>query len=419
MTGLLKTFLVFVAFLITFGFVVAYDTTETSAIGAPGVAMQITESTTRLEDKLEDNEVPPPLPPARPGGALAAEEYENVHVLGHLSTAQFTRLMTAITLWVAPEQGCAYCHNTNNLASDELYTKRVSRRMLQMTQHINENWGQHVAQTGVTCYTCHRGQPVPEYVWFDAERGPDQMIGNREFQNVANPDVGLSSMPANAFETFLDGEVANIRVQSDHPLPTGNRRSIKQTEWTYGLMMHFSQSLGVNCTYCHNSRSWGDWEQSPEQRGTAWYGIRMVRDINQGYLQSIAGTLPEGRLGPHGDVPKANCMTCHQGAYKPLLGHSMLEDYPSLAAYVEQPVIEDEPEEETTPEDEMGEMDGDFEAEAEDEPDVEPEAETAVRPTMAPAPTMAATPTMAPTMAATMAPTMAAAPTTEAAADGE
>jgi len=68
--------------------------------------------------------------------------------------------MLAITQWVAPEQGCAYCHNGDNLADDGLYTKIVARRMLQMTRHINKDWKEHVASTGVTCYTCHRGQPV-------------------------------------------------------------------------------------------------------------------------------------------------------------------------------------------------------------------------------------------------------------------
>ena len=29
---------------------------------------------------------------------------------------------------------------------------------------------------------------------------------------------------------------------------------------------------------------------------------------------------PRARLGPVGDPPKANCATCHQGAFKPLYG---------------------------------------------------------------------------------------------------
>jgi photosynthetic reaction center cytochrome c subunit len=36
---------------------------------------------------------------------------------------------------------------------------------------------------------------------------------------------------------------------------------------------------------------------------------------------------PQERLGPLGDVAKINCATCHQGAYKPLYGASMLKDY--------------------------------------------------------------------------------------------
>ncbi|HJL14995.1 MAG TPA: photosynthetic reaction center cytochrome PufC [Sandaracinaceae bacterium LLY-WYZ-13_1] len=312
-----------------------YEPTDTSAIGYPGVAMQVTESEERLAERVAANEVPAPLPPPSDSGRLASEEYENVQVLGHLTTAQFTRLMTAITLWVAPDEGenagCAYCHNTQNMASDERYPKIVSRRMIQMTQHINESWQQHVGQTGVTCWTCHRGNAVPEYIWYEVPEDDERMLGARAHQNAPIDRAGLSSLPENAFEEFLL-EDTGIRVQSTRPLPSGNRHSIKQTEWTYSLMMHFSRSLGVNCTYCHNSRSWADWSQSPAQRATAWYGIRMVRRVNHGYLESLEGVFPDYRLGPTGDVPKANCMTCHQGAYRPLLGVSMLSDYPSLAA---------------------------------------------------------------------------------------
>ena len=63
--------------------------------------------------------------------------------------------------WVAPaDQACNYCHE-DEMASDAKYTKRVARRMLEMVRHINKDWRQHVGATGVTCYTCHRGQPVP------------------------------------------------------------------------------------------------------------------------------------------------------------------------------------------------------------------------------------------------------------------
>jgi photosynthetic reaction center cytochrome c subunit len=98
--------------------------------------------------------------------------------------------------------------------------------------------------------------------------------------------------------------------------------------------MHMSKSLGVNCTYCHNSRSFASWESSTPQRATAYYGIRMARDLNSNYLGSLAGVFPANRLGPTGDVPKLNCATCHQGAYKPLYGADILSGHAGLAGGV-------------------------------------------------------------------------------------
>jgi photosynthetic reaction center cytochrome c subunit len=88
----------------------------------------------------------------------------------------------------------------------------------------------------------------------------------------------------------------------------------------------------VNCTYCHNSRSFTAWDQSTPQRGTAWQGIRMVRDLNEDYLLPLTSQIPVSHRGPLGDVRKVNCATCHQGVYKPLFGASMLADFPELSA---------------------------------------------------------------------------------------
>ena len=318
--------------------IAGYESTQSSQIGYDGVAMQIVDTEDRIADRLAHNQVPP-APPIVKSGPLAAEAYQNVQVLGHLSTGELVRNMNAITAWVSPTQGCAYCHDTNDLASDAKYTKVVSRRMLQMTQHINETWGPHVQETGVTCFTCHRGQPVPRYIWHERPEDPHTRgyLGYSAFQNHPLESEGMSTLPGNVFEEFLQDD-KEIRVQTvNGPLPTDNRASIKQAEWTYSLMTHFSRSLGVNCTYCHNSRSWSDWSQSPEQRATAWHGIRMVRQLNNEWLTPLTETFPPERLGPMGDGPKLNCATCHQGAYKPLLGTSMLPDYPELAKAVPQP----------------------------------------------------------------------------------
>jgi photosynthetic reaction center cytochrome c subunit len=308
---------------------------ETVQRGYRGTGMQAVVNPREFPAKIAANAVPEPQPPAEPTGEPASAYYENLQVLGDLDAAEFDRLMMAITEWVSPEQGCAYCHGEEgDFAGDHLYTKIVSRRMLQMTQHINGGWDEHVGDTGVTCYTCHRGKNVPDYVWFDApETGDDVgLVGYRAGQNAPAPAIGLASLPYDPFSTYLgaEGDPSDIRVVGDTALPNGNRHSIKQTEGTYALMMHMSQALDVNCTYCHNTRAFTAWDQSSAARVSAWYGIRMVADLNVDYLEPLGPQYPEVRLGPTGDAPKANCTTCHRGAFKPLYGASMLDDYPSL-----------------------------------------------------------------------------------------
>jgi photosynthetic reaction center cytochrome c subunit len=340
--------------------VASYHSTESFQMGGPGIAMEVIKTRQQLSDQVAANKVPAALPAASHDGVLAVDAYKNVQVLGNLSSGEFTRLMTAMTLWVAPDAGCAYCHapekdangnivrdedgyaqaDLRNMNSDELYTKRVARRMLQMTQHINGDWKDHVKATGVTCYTCHRGNPVPTNIWFDQpdESAEDMPVGRHAGQNAPSSITDLSSLPSTVFRPFLVGD-ENIRVQSTAAIDGDDRSSIKQTEWTYGLMIHFSNSLGVNCTYCHNTRSLGEWSTSPSTRAQAWYGIRMVRNLNKEYLEPLADTLPPNRHGAEmGDGPKLNCATCHNGAYKPLLGVSMLGDYQALAMAMPQPV---------------------------------------------------------------------------------
>ena len=301
--------------------------------GYRGTGMEQVYNPRILADQYADNKVPLSLPRLPDTGARASAVYKNVQVLGNESVGNFTRTMASITAWVAPTQGCAYCHDTNNMASDALYTKVVSRRMIQMVQHVNADWKTHVAETGVTCYTCHRGQPVPANIWFN-NPGPVQAGGMAQVpagKNHPSSVTGSTSLPFDPYTPFLEHD-AEIRVVAQQALPGTDRQSIKQTDWTYALMMNFSQSLGVNCTYCHNTRAFTDWDQSSPQRATAWYGIRMVRDLNNNFLNPLQGVFPPARLGVTGDSPKVACATCHNGVYKPLFGASMVKDFPELTA---------------------------------------------------------------------------------------
>jgi photosynthetic reaction center cytochrome c subunit len=263
--------------------------------------------------------------------------FQNVKVLGDLSVGEFTRHMLAITEWVSPAEGCNYCHNPANLADDSKYTKVVSRRMIEMTRHINADWNKHVGSTGVTCYTCHRGNAVPRDIWFSAATPKNNRVGvgmgDDAGQNKAEPSIASASLPYEPYSALLAGGPQGsdaIRVQTSTALPGDSRMSIKQAEWTYSLMNHMSKSLGVNCTFCHNTQSFQSWA-GPAQRVTAWHGIQMARDLNHAYMTPLTKTFPANRLGPTGDVGKVYCGTCHQGQNKPLGGLAWAKEFSGLS----------------------------------------------------------------------------------------
>jgi photosynthetic reaction center cytochrome c subunit len=260
--------------------------------------------------------------------ATVPEIYENVQVLGDPQRGQFNLFMASITEWVSPEQGCNYCHNEENLADDEVYTKVVARRMIQMTQ--TSMWtGSRMSPRPVSPVTpatvASRCRPMsgPRNLgpgkragrWAGATArmllatgrqhlASDQRAGELSARRQADPGA------------FAHGS-AQWRKPDHHQGDRGN----------LGLMMHMSESLGANCMTCHNSRAFNDWDQSPPQRVTAWHGIRMAREINQTYMTGLAPVFPDNRKGPEGDVLKVSCATCHNGVQKPLYGVSMLKEF--------------------------------------------------------------------------------------------
>lgn len=277
---------------------------------------------------------PSPYPLSATAASGPRVQGQNIQVLGNLSEEEFGHLMSSISQWVAGDAAnCQYCHNPANMADDSIYTKRVARQMLQMTMALNSQWSNHTGQTGVTCYTCHRGQPVPKYVW-TPEAPTDRLSvrGQKRGQNTPDANVGYASLPNNIFAQYLGGNAETVRVQASSAYPGLEKSTTRNAEDSYAIMMHVSKALGVNCTFCHNSQSFRSWSLSRAQRATAWYGIRMVRDINGSHIIPLAraGIFPPNRLGPTGQPLQVNCLTCHQGINKPLGGHSMIPDHPYL-----------------------------------------------------------------------------------------
>ncbi len=85
-------------------------------IGFRGTGMYVHRDVENQEALKLANVVPPAPWEADPAGDKARDLYENVQILGDLSDDQFNQFMASITEWIAPEAGCNYCHNPENLA---------------------------------------------------------------------------------------------------------------------------------------------------------------------------------------------------------------------------------------------------------------------------------------------------------------
>lgn len=186
---------------------------------------------------------------------------------------------------VGGEQSCAYCHNTENMADYSKYQIQVARRMIAMTRTINAQWRSHVADTGVTCYTCHQGNPVPKNVWHK-EPGPGPIIGGKA--GVADRVARLPQRPEHRrhasgrstslpYDSYSDYLLADrpIRITPGTALPAGKGIGTMEAEHTYALMVNMSNGIGQNCVFCHNSRAFNAWDQSPPSAsppgtGSAW-----------------------------------------------------------------------------------------------------------------------------------------------------
>ena len=288
---------------------------------------------------------PAPLPAAPAGGPAATAVYKNVQVLTDVSASEFMRLQQAFTDWVSPGQGCAFCHTGEDYASDAKPQKQTARLMLQMVRHVNADWASHVNPAGVTCYTCHRGQPVPAEAWFPHVPRPATAIAAKQDNWNEAADNVRKFFPDAGWDLFMLGNEP-ISVQSTTALPSNTVAEQVVAKRVYEMMMQYSDGIGVNCGYCHNSRAFEDWSQSTPQRWVGQTGLDMTRELNREFLQKVHPLLPQSRervgetslpvlpARQSGPLPADGfviCATCHLAQPQPLGGVNMVNDYPGLS----------------------------------------------------------------------------------------
>jgi photosynthetic reaction center cytochrome c subunit len=341
LVGVLGGAVVVAAFLVAWGQPFATDSMQTGPRGTGMSVPEFKRDLAEADPTIEDYYTEEPYVPEG-GEELAKDIYENVQVLGDLTDDNFNRLMNAMTQWVSPDEGCAYCHgDEGEFASDDYYQKVVARRMIQMTQHINEEWDAHVNavdEVGVNCYTCHRGEPVPSDIWFNITPVASNMAGWSAVQNKATSLSQSTSLPSNALEVYLTDPDSEVNVHdlesrvAGVPGLTEDVHTIQKTEMTFSLMNYFSNSLGVNCVFCHSSRAFYDGSEVTPQWSIAQLGRQMVIELNNDFLIPLKDTYPAERLGPiYADAPKAACRTCHKGYQRPMQGLNVTDDWPELA----------------------------------------------------------------------------------------
>ena len=129
----------------------------------------------------------------RVGSAQVPDEFHNLQVLPEeIEKPQLVGTMRGFAMGLGVR--CWYCHvgeegkpfSEFDFESDEKLTKKKARFMLEMTQYLNDERLPGLTEVGeradpavrLTCYTCHRGRPVPrtleeELAHVIAEEGVD------------------------------------------------------------------------------------------------------------------------------------------------------------------------------------------------------------------------------------------------------
>jgi photosynthetic reaction center cytochrome c subunit len=86
----------------------------------------------------------------------AEQRFKNIQVFKNLPATQLDPTMAFISGSLGVR--CSYCH-VNQFEKDDKPTKVAARRMIQMVLNINK--GNFNGENAVSCYTCHRGNPIP------------------------------------------------------------------------------------------------------------------------------------------------------------------------------------------------------------------------------------------------------------------
>ena len=161
-------------------------------------------------------DVPAEEPAAKPKTAI--EVYKNIQVLKALPASEWSGVMSffAASLGV----NCNHCHVEGQTSdawpweSDGKKNKKVTRRMIDLTNRINETW--YSGRLEVTCATCHAGSPRP------SAAPPIDQVALRQLhpEAIGPPSVPSVPLPSaghvlEKYERALGGAEAIAKWKTD------------------------------------------------------------------------------------------------------------------------------------------------------------------------------------------------------------
>jgi len=94
----------------------------------------------------------------------AVSVFQNIQVWKQMPAGRMLGMMRAWTRNLGVD--CAHCHNLEQLEKDEKLPKQTAREMDKLVDNVTDQVRKissiKTEKPSVSCWTCHRGQPIPQ-----------------------------------------------------------------------------------------------------------------------------------------------------------------------------------------------------------------------------------------------------------------
>ena len=212
---------------------------------------------------------PPPHPaPPHPSPAYSGEmndAYHNIKVL-HGPASRLDSIMREFNAALGVQ--CSYCHIQDQWELD-IPAKEKSRMMVTLSNQENEK----LVKGEVTCWTCHRGKPVPDKLPALTPESPETITAVRA--------IGLTGEQAQ-----LPVEKVFKNLKEFGGFPAANLPS---------AMAYYTKALGVDCKFCHVE----PFAKDTPHKDIARTMIELVETTGQTFYKDTKNPV--------------RCWTCHRG----------------------------------------------------------------------------------------------------------